>query len=142
MESKVCYIPEQNSKSYQWKIVKKIVLLHGIWIQNFKVVVFPSNFWIQNFKVMVFPLNFWNTNVIWLIFIVILNFAQECYYLKNKVGVVDFTNAQGLVKFQSPRVLTGPRVFETLTILGRLQNLLLPLYFRGNVSYLKLTSIG
>ena len=28
---------------------------------------------------------------------VILNFSQECHYLKNKVGVVDFTNAQGLV---------------------------------------------
>ena len=32
-------------------------------------------------------------------FRVILNFAQECYYLKNKVGVVDFTKAHGLVKF-------------------------------------------
>ena len=32
----------------------------------------------------------------------ILNFSQECYYLKNKVGVVDFTKARGLVKFQSP----------------------------------------
>ena len=36
---------------------------------------------------------------------VILNFAQECYYLKNKVGVVDFTKARGVVKFQSPRAL-------------------------------------
>ena len=39
------------------------------------------------------------------IFRVILNFSQECYYLKNKVGVVDFTKARGLVKFQSPRAL-------------------------------------
>ena len=39
------------------------------------------------------------------IFRVILNFAQECYYLKNKVGVVDFTKARGVVKFQSPRAL-------------------------------------
>ena len=33
----------------------------------------------------------------------ILNFAQECYYVKNKVGVVDFTKARGggVVKFQS-----------------------------------------
>ena len=28
------------------------------------------------------------------IFRVILNFAQECYYLKNKVGVVDFTKTR------------------------------------------------
>ena len=27
------------------------------------------------------------------------------YYLRNKVGVVDFTKARGLVKFQSPRAL-------------------------------------
>ena len=39
------------------------------------------------------------------IFRVILNFAQECYYFKNKVGVVDFTKARGVVKFQSPRAL-------------------------------------
>ena len=38
-------------------------------------------------------------------FRVILNFAQECYYLKNKVGVVDFTKARGVVKFQSLRAL-------------------------------------
>jgi len=33
----------------------------------------------------------------------ILNFAQECYYVKTKVGVVDFTKARGggVVKFQS-----------------------------------------
>jgi hypothetical protein len=36
-----------------------------------------------------------------------LNFAQECYYLENKVGVVDFTKARGLVKFQSPQALAG-----------------------------------
>ena len=38
------------------------------------------------------------------IFGVILNFAQECYYLKNKVGVVDFTKASGLVKFQNQKL--------------------------------------
>ena len=35
----------------------------------------------------------------------ILNFSKECHYLQNKVGVVDFTKARGLVKFQSPRAL-------------------------------------
>ena len=35
----------------------------------------------------------------------ILFFAQECYYVKNKVGVVDFTKARGVVKFQSLRAL-------------------------------------
>jgi hypothetical protein len=29
-------------------------------------------------------------------------FSQECYYLKNKVGVVDFTIARGLVKSTTP----------------------------------------
>ena len=74
----------------------------------------------------------------------ILNYAQECYYLENKVGVVDYTKARGLVKFQSPRIgkiskaagPAGPLGFKTLPFLGRLQNLLLPLYFRGNVSLL------
>ena len=61
------------------------------------------------------------------IFRVILNFAQECFYLENKVGVVDFTKACGLVKF------------PTLPILGCLQNLLPPLYFRGKVSFLQKT---
>ena len=75
------------------------------WFQNIKVVVFPSNFLFQNFKVVVFPSNFWKTTMIWQFFTVILNFSQECYYLKNKVGVVDFTKARGLVKFQSPRGL-------------------------------------
>ena len=41
-------------------------------------------------------------------FRVILNFAQECYYLKNKVGVVDFTKARGVVKFQN---ITTPWAF-------------------------------
>ena len=58
----------------------------------------------------------------------ILDFAQECYYLKNKVGVVDFTKARRLVKFQN---------LWALQALGHLQNLLLPLYFWGNVSILK-----
>ena len=73
------------------KTGEKIVLLHAIWIFNLEVVVFPSNFW--------------KTTIIWHFFRVILNFAQECYYLKNKVGVVDFTKARGVVKFQSPRAL-------------------------------------
>ena len=30
------------------------------------------------------------------------------HYLENKVGVVDFANAQGMVMFQSPRALAGP----------------------------------
>ena len=86
--------------------------------QNIKVVVFPSNFWIQFFKVVVFPSNFWNTTIIWRFFRVILNFAQECYYLENKVGVVDFTKARGLVKFQSPRALAGPWALKHYQSLG------------------------
>ena len=77
--------------------------------QNIKVVVLPSNFWFQKFKVLVLPSNFWNTTIIWQFFRVIFNFALECYYLKNKLWVVDFT---------------------TLPILGHLQNLLLPLFLR------------
>ena len=84
---------------------KVVVFPSNFWFQKFKVVVFPSNFWFQNFKVVVFPSNFWKTTIIWQFFRVILNFSQECYYLKNKVGVVDFTKARGLVKFQSPRAL-------------------------------------
>ena len=49
------------------------------------------------------------------------------HYLKNKVGVVDFTKARGPF---------GPLGFKTLPLLGHLQNLLLPLYFWGNVSFL------
>ena len=84
---------------------KVVVFPSNFWFQKFKVVVFPSNFWFQNFKVVVFPSNFWKTTIIWQFFRVILNFAQECYYLKNKVGVVDFTKARGVVIFQSPRAL-------------------------------------
>ena len=41
------------------------------------------------------------------------------HYLKNKVGVVDFANTQGLVMFkaQGPE---GPAGFETLPIRGLL----------------------
>ena len=84
---------------------KVVVFPSNFWFQKFKVVVFPSNFWFRNFKVVVFPSNFWKTTIIWQFFRVILNFAQECYYLKNKVGVVDFTKARRVVKFQSPRAL-------------------------------------
>ena len=48
------------------------------------------------------------------------------------MGVVDFTKARGLVNI----LHGGPLGFKKLPILGRLQNLLLPLYFRGNVSLL------
>ena len=117
--------------------IKVVVFPSIVWFQKFKVVVFPSNFWIQFFKVVVFPSNFWNITIIWRFFRVILNLAQECYYLENKVGVVDFTKARGLAKFQSPQSLVHhgePLGFKTLPFLGRLQNLLLPLYFQGNVS--------
>ena len=103
---------------------KVVVFPSHFWFQKYKVVVFPSHFWFQNFKVVVFPSNFWKTTIIWQFFRVILNFSQECYYLKNKVGVVDFTKARGPF---------GPLGFKTLPLLGRLQNLLLPLYFWGNV---------
>ena len=35
----------------------------------------------------------------------ILNFSKECHYLENKVGVVDFTKARRMVKFQSLQAL-------------------------------------
>lgn len=88
--------------------------------QNIKVVVFPANCWFQKFKVVFFPSNFWNITLIWRYIRVILNFAQECYYLENKVGIV---------------VIQKPTDWRAL---GCLQNLLLPLYFRGNVSLLLL----
>ena len=91
------------SKHNFWEYIVEFPFI--FWIQFFKVVVNPSNFWFQNVKVVVFPSNFWKTTIIWQFFRVILNFSQECYYLKNKVGVVDFTKARGLVKFQSPRAL-------------------------------------
>ena len=49
-----------------------------------------------------------------------MEFYTMIHYLKNKVGVVDFANAQG------PE---GPAGFKILPIRGHLQNLLLPLYF-------------
>ena len=56
-------------------------------------------------------------------------------YLQNKVGVEDLTKAHGpktgSCKIYSSHFILG---FKTLPILGGLQNLLLPLYFRGNVS--------
>ena len=59
--------------------------------------IFPSKCWFQKFKVVVFPSNFWKTIIIWHFYRAILNFAQECHYLKNKVGVVDFTKPNGLI---------------------------------------------
>ena len=56
------------------KTVKKTVLLYAIWILNLEVVVFPSKFKILNLGVVI-------------------------HYLENKVGVVDFANAQGVVMF-------------------------------------------
>ena len=47
-----------------------------------------------------------------------MNFAQECYYLENKVGVVDFTKAHGLVKFQSSWALSGPWALKHYQSLG------------------------
>ena len=41
------------------------------------------------------------------------------HYLKNKVGVVDFANAQGVVIFKA-QGLEGPAGFETLPISGLL----------------------
>ena len=98
--------------------IKVVVFPSNFWFQKLKVVVFPSNFLIQFFNVVVFPSNFWNVTIIWRFFRVILNFAQECYYLENKVGVVDFTKARGLVKFQSPRVLAGPWALKHYQSLG------------------------
>ena len=77
-----------------------------------KVVVFPLNFRIKFFKVFS---GFLNTTIILQFFRVILNFVQECYYLENKVGVVDFTKACGFVKFQSPQALAGPWAFAKST---------------------------
>ena len=88
---------------------------------------FSFQFLILKFQGSGFPSNFWKITIIWHFFRVILNFAQDCYYLENKVGVVDFTKAREVVKFQSPRAFGA---------LGHLQNLLLPLYFWGNVSFL------
>ena len=65
--------------------------------------VFPSNFQGSGFS---FKFLKYYPNL--MIFRVILNFSPECYYLENKVEVVDFTKACGLVKFQSPWVLVGP----------------------------------
>jgi len=62
------------------------------------------------------------------------------HYLENKVGVVDFANAQGMVIFESPRARQGPRalkfyhsagfckiyyshfIFEVMTFLRKIQN--------------------
>ena len=115
---KVVFFPS----NFWFQNLKEVVFPSNFWFEKFKVVVFPLIFLFQNFKLVVFPSNFWKTTIIWQFFRVILNFSQECYYLKNKVGVVDFIKAR------------GPLGFKTLPLLGHLQNLLLPLYFWGNVS--------
>ena len=69
------------------------------------IVEFPSIFLISKIQGSGFSFQFLKNYHNLQFFRVILNFAQECYYLKNKVGVVDFTKARGVVKFQSPRAL-------------------------------------
>ena len=69
------------------------------------VVEFPSIFLISKIQGSGFSFQFLKNYHNLQFFRVILNFAQECYYLKNKEGVVDFTKARGVVKFQSPRAL-------------------------------------
>ena len=69
------------------------------------VVEFPSIFLISKIQGSGFSFQFLKNYHNLQFFRVILNFAQECYYLKNKVGVVDFTKAREVVKFQSPRAL-------------------------------------
>ena len=87
---------------------RKIVLLsckNSVKTQFLGVVEFPSIFLISKIQGSGFSFQFLKNYHNLQFFRVILNFAQECYYLKNKVGVVDFTKARGLVKFQSPRAL-------------------------------------
>ena len=45
----------------------------------------------------------------------ILNFAQACYYLKNKEGAVNFTKAREVVKFQGNVSL----LFEIICVLNK-----------------------
>ena len=77
-------------------------------ILNLGVVVFPSKFKMLNLEVSGFSFQFvksYHNLTIFCIKVSILNFSKECHYLENKVGVVDFTKARGMVKFQSPRAL-------------------------------------
>ena len=56
---------------------------------------------ILNLEVVFFSLNFCNAAIIWQFFCIkvsILNFSKECHYLENKVGVVDFTKARGILE--------------------------------------------
>ena len=62
------------------------------------VVEFPSIFLISKIQGSGFSFQFLKNYHNLQFFRVILNFAQECYYLKNKVGVVDFANAQITLK--------------------------------------------
>ena len=56
---------------------KKIVLLHGIWVQNFKVGFFPSNFWIEKNQGSGFSFNVLKNYHNLTMFRVILNFTQK-----------------------------------------------------------------
>ena len=58
-----------NNYCISEKTGKKIVLLQGIWVQNFKVVVVSSNFW--------------KNSIIWHLFTLIFNFAQEWLMTHN-----------------------------------------------------------
>ena len=124
-----CYLHSQNTflskiqNCISEKTKRKIVLLsckYSVKTQFLGVVEFPSIFLISKIQGSGFSFQFLKNYHNLQFFRVILNFAQECYYLKNKVGVVDFTKARGPF---------GPLGFKTLPILGHLQNLLLPLYF-------------
>ena len=84
------------------KTRKKIVFLSCrkiVKTQFLGVVGFPSIFLISKIQGSGFSFQFLKNYHNLQFFRVILNFAQECYYLKNKVGVVDFANAQGVVMF-------------------------------------------
>ena len=85
------------------KTRREIVLLsskNSVKTQFLGVVEFPSIVLISKIQGSGFSFQFLKNYHNLQFFRVILNFAQECYYLKNKVGVVDFTKARGSVKFQ------------------------------------------
>ena len=99
-----------NTRVLCWKVLGwkvhswekfKIILIEN---PERKLYYFMVSICILNLEVVVFSLNFCNTAIIWQFFCIkvsILNFSKECHYLQNKVGVVNFTKAHGLVKFQS-----------------------------------------
>ena len=82
-------------------LISKILSKHNF----LGVVEFPSIFLISKIQGSGFSFQFLKNYHNLQFFRGILNFAQECYYLENKVGVVDFTKARGVIKFQSPWAL-------------------------------------